>query len=401
MLLYYSVSDHYPAYRVDLTELFGSELAHLGLEVEWFMMGSAALTAPTCGPSQAVHLPLQVPGRGPAARVLNRLLAWTSDAVLAIRAAGRRDVDAVQCRDKFFVALLAVIACRLLGKPFFYWCSYPYPEHHALEGRQRGGLRGAAQRLKAAAEFVLLYRVIMRLASHVFVQSEQMRADIAAYGVPAQRMTPVPMGVPLRLLSWAQHRHTPVVPGRVVYVGTLGAVRRLQMLIEAFALVSQRDRHATLVIVGDGDFPSERRALQSLAGRLHLAGRVTFTGFVPIEQAWTYAASAAVCVSPFYPTPVLRSTSPTKLVEYLALGRPVVCNDHPEQSAILQACGAGRCVPWSACAFADAIGDLLADPASAERQATAGPRWVARHRAYPVLADMVMARYRQVLADRK
>ncbi len=412
MRLHYSIADPFPAYRVDISELFGVDLARLGLQVQWFMMGRSAAAAPAADPAatphaapqygqgQPVQLPLQLAGHSLPTRLANRLLAWGCDAGQAVRAATRRDVDAVQCRDKFFVALVAAVACRLLGKPFFYWCSYPYPEHHVLEGRQRGGLRGVLQRVKGAAEFVLLYRVVMRLASHVFVQSEQMRSDIAGYGVPTARMTAVPMGVPLRLLHWAQHQHTPVVPGRVVYVGTLGAVRRLGLLIESFALLCQDHPSATLLIVGDGDLPAERQALQTLAAQLQLADRVTFTGFVPMERAWAYAASAAVCVSPFYPTQVLRSTSPTKLVEYLALGRPVVCNNHPEQSAILQACGAGHCVPWSALAFANAIGDLLADPPAAERLGQAGPSWVAAHRSYPQLAAAVMARYQQLLPGR-
>ena len=208
------------------------------------------------------------------------------------------------------------------------------------------------------------------------------------------------MGVPLRMLSWARTQRTAVVPGRIVYIGTLGAVRRLQVLIESFVLVAARDPQATLVVVGEGDFPHERAALESLANQAGLQDRVTFTGFVPMDRAWSWAASAAVCLSPFYPTPVLRSTSPTKLVEYLALSRPVVCNDHPEQSAIVQACGAGVCVPWSAQAFADAILQLLDDPSEAERRAAQGPGWVSAHRTYPQMAAAVMARYRQLVPGR-
>lgn len=400
MRIYYSISDGFPAFRVDISELFGLELAKLGLEVEWFMMGAADGRPLLYGQGQRVRLPLRLAGRWPLVGVLNRLLAWACDAAGVVRAAWRRDIDAVQCRDKFFVALVAALACRLSGKPFFYWCSYPYPEHHQLEGRQRGGLRGWLQRIKGGLEFHLLYQLIMPLARHVFVQSDQMQRDIHATGLPMARMTPVPMGVPVRVLDWARTQATAVVPGRIVYIGTLGAVRRLDMLIECFALVAQRDPQASLVIVGDGDFPHERAGLEALVQRKGLQAKVQFTGFVPMEQAWAWAASAAVCLSPFYPTPVLRSTSPTKLVEYLALARPVVCNDHPEQSAIMLACGAGLCVQWSEQAFADAIFQLLSNPTEAEHNAAAGPAWVGANRTYPQLAAIVMARYQQLLPGR-
>lgn len=401
MRLYYSVSDSFPAFRVDISELFGVELAKLGLEVEWFMMGRTSGRSALYGTSQLVHLPLSVEGKWPGQGLLNRLLAWASDAVGVVRAALSSKVDAVQCRDKFFVSLVGALVCRAVGKPFFYWCSYPFPEHHQSAGQQRGGLPGLLQRGKGHIEYWLLYKVIMPLATHVFVQSDQMLRDVHATGLPVDHMTPVPMGVPLRVLDWARNQCTPVVPGRVVYVGTLAAVRRLQFLIESFALVAAYDPQATLVVVGEGDRPSERAELETLMRQKGLEGRITFTGFVPMEQAWAYAASAAVCLSPFYPTKVLRSTSPTKLVEYLALARPVVCNDHPEQSAIVQACGAGLCVPWSEAAFAQAVRQLLNDPGAAERRAAAGPGWVSANRTYPLLAAAVMARYHQFVPVRR
>jgi glycosyltransferase involved in cell wall biosynthesis len=128
-----------------------------------------------------------------------------------------------------------------------------------------------------------------------------------------------------------------------------------------------------------------------------LADVVQFTGFVPIEKAWSYAASAAVCMSPFYPTPVLNSASPTKLVEYLALGRPVVCNNHPEQSEIIKESGAGLCVNWGAQAFADAMVWMLEHPDEAETMAAKGPAWVAANRTYPIIAENVWRKYQELL----
>lgn len=394
--LYYSIADPYPAYRVDISELFGVELARLGLDIEWFMMGHVDGVA-RYGADQPVRLPRRISACWPGVRIANRLLAWGSDALAVLGAAWRRDVDAVQCRDKFFVALVAAVACRLVGKPFFYWCSYPYPEHHLDEGRRRAGWRGALQRLKGHAEFLLLYRVVMPLATHVFVQSAQMRQDIAGYGLDRARMTPVPMGVPVRLMDRPAALSVPVVPDRVVYVGTLVAMRRLSVLIECFALVAKARPDAQLLLVGDGEFPHERQDLERLAQGLGLQGRVTFTGFVPIEQAWAYAASAAVCVSPIHASRVLNAGSPTKLVEYLALGRPVVCNDHPEQAAIIAATQAGHCVPWSAPAFAEAILDILDHPGRFEAGVQQGRRWVQQHRTYPAIAADVMAIYRRFL----
>ncbi len=89
---------------------------------------------------------------------------------------------------------------------------------------------------------------------------------------------------------------------------------------------------------------------------------MVFVGQLPQAQALRYVREADVCVSPFYPTAILQSTSPTKLVEYMAMGKAVVANDHPEQKRVIEESGAGYCVPYEEQPFADAIVKLLKDP---------------------------------------
>ena len=99
---------------------------------------------------------------------------------------------------------------------------------------------------------------------------------------------------------------------------------------------------ARLYVVGRGDDPEDETFLESEAARLGLQSSVVFVGQLPQAQALRYVREADVCVSPFYPTPVLRSTSPTKLVEYMAMGKAVVANDHPEQKRVIEESGAGH-----------------------------------------------------------
>lgn len=394
MRLYYSVVDPYPAYRADVAELFAIELPKLDLQTEWFMASPAEQVGKVEHfAGQLVHQPWPV--KSPS-RLIGKLAYWLSDA-RHLFAVSARTADAVQCRDKYWGALVGLLVARMRGLPFFYWCSYPFPEHDALRAQEQAGVRRVVGRIKSAVRFALLYKWICRRADHVFVQSERMKSDMHAYGIPLERMTPVPMGVSVRVFDWVRANRVEVVPGRVVYLGTLASVRKLDMLLDAFQAVKKAVPGAQLMFVGDGDVPSERQALVERARALGLENDVVFTGFVPMQQAWHLSASAAVCLSPVYPSPILAPASPTKLVEYLALGRPVVCNDHPEQSQIIRESGAGLCVEWSADAFAHAIVQLLRDPDTAERMAATGPDWVARNRSYPMIAQAVRERYRSLL----
>jgi glycosyltransferase involved in cell wall biosynthesis len=125
-----------------------------------------------------------------------------------------------------------------------------------------------------------------------------------------------------------------------------------------------------------------------------------FVGQLPQAQALKYVREADVCTSPFYPTPVLQSTSPTKLVEYMAMGKAVVANDHPEQKRVIEESGAGLCVPWIEQPFAAAIVQLLQDPGMAQLMGQRGRRYAIEHRAYGVIADTVEKRMLDIVEGR-
>ena len=82
----------------------------------------------------------------------------------------------------------------------------------------------------------------------------------------------------------------------------------------------------------------------------------------------------------------------------MALGKAVVANNHPEQQLVINESGAGICVPYDKAAFADAIVNLLNNPAMCKMMGAKGRSYVMKYRSYPVIADMVDEVYRKVNA---
>lgn len=403
MDLFFSANQRHPFRLIDLTELFMVELRDRGVRTRWFAQGSLPGRSRTeWMHDQPVRVPAVLKLGGPLGKVINKVLYWCGDAVAIVQASRNRP-DIIQVRDKYIAALAGLLAARLTGARFTYWLSFPFPEHDMEMAAMSGFPRKLLHLVRGRLGGWLLYRVVMPHADHVFVQSGQMKLDLMEHGVPAEKMTPVPMGVAKTLVEETLCADKGVVPGRVVYLGTLARVRRMETLVRAMAQVmariAERLPEAQLYMVGDSYDPSDRAFLESETERLGLRDRVVFTGFLPMEEAWEIVRSAAVCVSPIYPTPVLRCGSPTKLVEYMALGRPVVANDHPEQTQIIAESGAGLCVPWSEEKFADAIIHLLEHPEEAEEMGAAGREWVRRNRTYDRIADMVYEKYCQILAQ--
>jgi glycosyltransferase involved in cell wall biosynthesis len=159
-------------------------------------------------------------------------------------------------------------------------------------------------------------------------------------------------------------------------------------------------RDAELVFVGSGQNPEDEALLWREAERLGLHSAITITGWLPMRKAWELVRAAGVCLSPYYPTDILRSASPMKLVEYMALGKAVVANTHPEQSDVVASTGCGVLCEWGEAEFAAAIVRVLSDPAAAEAMGRAGREFVERERTHSAMTDLVTKTYRDVLRKR-
>jgi glycosyltransferase involved in cell wall biosynthesis len=180
-------------------------------------------------------------------------------------------------------------------------------------------------------------------------------------------------------------------------LGTLLRERQLDFLVRVHALVVAAIPEARLTFVGSGWMPDDEALLLREAERLRVGSSVTITGWLPTAEAWQHVRRATLCVSPYLPVPILRSTSPTKLIEYMALGKPVVANDHPEQADVLHDSGAGIVCGWNEAEFAVAIIEIIQDRERAARMGAAGRAYVAEHRTHWAMVELVCGRYRQHL----
>jgi glycosyltransferase involved in cell wall biosynthesis len=393
-------SDRFPPFRVDLAVLFGKKLSGYGHRIDWLLQSEGDCTA--------AWVTEYGGGTAWVGRTDNGTSAWSrlrkhwfsiAHDLKVFSKARSKKYDFIQVKDKIIGALFGLLAARLYGARFTYWLSFPFPEaslHFAREGVAKYPLfyllRGHVFRL-------LMYRIIMPMADHVFVQSEQMMRDVIDEGIDADKLTPVPMGVSLDELPVSANTGAPLEAANqvIIYLGTLNRARHLDFLIRVFGRVHNEVDTARLLIVGSGDEPEDEAILRREARELGIQDVINFTGRLPMKEAWQQVGSAYLGVSPFYPTKILSSTSPTKLVEYMAFSKPVVANDHPEQNLIIRESEAGICVTWDEQEFADAIVRLLRDPELAAEMGKRGRLYVEKHRSYDVISRSVEQKYLEML----
>lgn len=397
----YITEDRFPPFRADVVELFSNQLPRRGYVVDWIMPqghGESWNTSKTIWRGSRVYMIPQVHSGGILHRILNNLLGLVGDLmILPIALRGRYDV--IQVRDKFFAGLVARLAASISGAKFIHWMSYPFAESKLYQANHRLVPYRRLVWMKGQSIRLLLYKIILPMADHIFVQSHQMKEDVQQEGIPAVKMTPVPMGIRAEQVACAGDARPPSTDApTLLYLGVIARLRRTEILVRVLSRVRNVYPGARLIYVGEGQMSSDRQAVDTEAKKLGLCDAVTITGFVPMEEAWEYVRQADICFSPFYPIPVLLSTSPTKLIEYMAMAKSIVASEHPEQSAIMLESGAGRCVPWGEEHFAKEVCRILSDPEAAREAAAKGPEWVRAHRTYDVIAERVDEVYQRLLS---
>lgn len=401
-LLYIS-SDKFPPFRVDVAILFGRKMTSLGHNIDWLLQSEEDLASGTMEKwwGGTVYVG-STDNRNSVFGKVFKILKDLRNDLRMINLARNYDYDFIQVKDKFISAIIAIFVARINNSKFVYWLSYPFPEAY-LYRYSEGVARFPLLNLIRGTFFKwLLYKYILVKADHVFVQSEQMKNDIINEGINKTKLTAVPMGVEISSVPFdPSMTNTDNNSMNVVYLGTLTRVRKMDFLIRAFAETINIIPQAKLYLVGSGDYDTDIEFLKDEVEKNGLVGSVVFTGFLPMEQAWDYVKKADVCVSPFYPTPILNSTSPTKLIEYMAMGKAVVANDHPEQSLVISESKAGICVPYDEKIFGLAIADLLQDKVRAKEMGKRGRQYAVENRSYDVIAENLELSYQSILAELK
>jgi glycosyltransferase involved in cell wall biosynthesis len=174
----------------------------------------------------------------------------------------------------------------------------------------------------------------------------------------------------------------------VGYVGVMGKQEGIDLLLQAVAVIVETRKDVHFGLVGGGTSLEEMKAL---ARELGVADYVTFTGRVPDAELLAVLNTADVCVNPTSPTRNDISTM-NKIMEYMALGKPIVQFDltegrHSAQEASLYA---KRNDPED---FARKIVELLDDPERRRAMGEYGRRRVMEELEWRHEAPRLLAAY--------
>lgn len=163
-------------------------------------------------------------------------------------------------------------------------------------------------------------------ATGIFVLTTLLREDILSQYQVNTPITVVPDGVDLHAVAQCDIKLTPSPKAvtEVLYLGSLHKWKGIPTMMRAMKYLD----NARLNIAG-GTL-EQIAGLTLLAQEMDVIDKVNFLGFIDPKQRFSAIAQHDICVLPLTLTSIgSRYTSPLKLFEYMAMGKPVVISDFP------------------------------------------------------------------------
>lgn len=387
MRLLLATAEFHPTDRPDIQVLFGQALPAQGIQVDLLAVTPSPGPAPWSG--GVLH------GRQPRRGGARAALATDLRLQCGLLGEALRGMDLLVVRDKPVLGLIGWLAARRAGIPFAYWMSYPLPAHHRWLARRND--LPLARRVWMASRGLLgqagLNQVLVPRSDWLFVQSQAMLESLRPFIGAADQVSVVPMGVDVDALPQASHDWPAALNGRSVgvYLGTLDRARGLEVLIDATLRVVRQRPDFRLLVIGEADEPRDVGALHDFARSRGALPWVHFAGRMPRARALSWVRRCAVALSPVPRTPLTEVGSPTKAIEALACGIPVVCNDQPDQAAVIRSSHGGHVVDLSAAGFAQGVLRTLREIDAGHwlERSRVAREWIRRHRDYQAIGAQV------------
>ena len=289
----------------------------------------------------------------------------------ALRAARRFKPDIIHAH-LHEGALIGALVSRVFGKPLVFdfqgSLTNEMIDHHFLN--PRGRLFQPLSQLE---------KIIDHTPNLIFTSSQNaVRVLTDEFNVPTQKIVPIADAVdterfhPLaaaqtpRLQELREYLGIPRMRPVVVYLGLLADYQGTRVLLDAAEKLVRREVDTHFLILG---FPGVA-VYADYARKLGIAHRVSLPGKIPYDDAPTWLALGDIAVAP----KMSLTEGNGKILNYMAMGLPVVAFDHPVAHEYLADDGVYATL-GDANALASALESLLSD---AKRRHAIGARLRAR-----------------------
>ncbi len=295
---------------------------------------------------------------------------------------------------QLLVGLSGLVLAKWHGVPFIFEVRDLWPESLEAVGASRQNSLLMKMLGKVAG---LLYEH----SSHIVVVTNAFKTYLQErWSVPEGKISVVMNGVDHDLFqpqdSSADVRQQFGLEDRFVvsYIGTIGNAHGVDTLLDAAELLKTDCPEVLFLLLGDG---AEKGKLDKIVEKRRL-NNVHLFGSQPRIKVAAIIASSDICLVMLRKSELFKTVLPTKLLEFMACGRPVILAVEGEAAALLSRADAGMCIqPEDPVALVEAVRVLKQDTALRQRYGRNGRSFVEREMTRERTADSYLGVLRRVV----
>jgi glycosyltransferase involved in cell wall biosynthesis len=314
----------------------------------------------------------------PNRKAYERMLNYSSFCVSAAIAGSfldRPDV-VIATSPQLLVGLSGWWAAKVKGVPFVLEVRDLWPESLAAVGMGNADSwlhRGLGK----------IARFLYRKAEHIVVVTPAFREHLARHWqVPTAKISVIQNGVETELFSPRNSdpelRKQLNAEGRFVvsFIGTLGLAHGLDTVLAAAERLATAAPEVMFMLVGEG---ADRERITTLAEAKNLKN-ICFVPQQPREKIPAYISASDACLVVLKKSEVFETVIPTKMLEFMSCGRPVILGVGGQAKQILERSQGGICAePENPAALCDAISRLHQDPELCESLGRNGREYIVQN----------------------
>jgi len=263
-------------------------------------------------------------------------------------------------RNIIYISYIALIYKYIFKIKVIYIRPFPSEEFNIFSA-YRGFSRNKILSLIKNKIRLILILFIMKRSDLVIAQSKQFKKYLKTKYNIYKNVISIPMGYSF---NWENNNKNKDIIYKkyninnnykiICYFGSMDKMRNIEICFEIFEIILKKIENVILILSG-GNNDDIKRLKNNPLYKLN-SNKIIFTGMLKREELFDIISISDVTISPIPPIECYKISSPTKVVESIGMGIPVVGNKEiQDQYEVISESGCGICIDYNAKSFANAI----------------------------------------------
>ncbi|MDC0527073.1 glycosyltransferase [Euryarchaeota archaeon] len=380
--------EKYPTTRANIIGIWCESLPKFGNEIFWIVQSCKPQDKIVIKKKGNLKIIIQ-PSFGDlhvVSRILNRFYI-IQKFLLTLSIIKSNKIDIIQIRDGAWEGLMALFLKKFYQVNFAFHLSSPLHQFDSNKQISYFNPKTFLQVLRGHI-FKKVYNLLLRKSDLFQPITKSMGLKLSkSYDIA--NIYPLPICASSFFLSEKRYKINIKRNNFVmIYTGKISRIRNLNFLIEILSnLRAVGENNIRLVIAGPVEDNKVKDFLVKYSRKLQVHKKISWIGPIPYSHIPSLLEIADLGLSPIPPLEIFINSSPSKCIEYLSVGLPVIANNEIiDQNEVIGESGGGLLTDYNPVSFSDKILQIKNNLPKLKKMSKNGITWVSNNRTYDIIS---------------